>query len=72
MTMKSFKITSTLCAAIVALHGTAYAGGEGWSSDFAASKKQAAESKKDLLIDFTGSDWWPRKFFSVKVADDFF
>lgn len=51
------KITSTLCAAIVALHGVAFAGGEGWSSDYAAAKKQAAESKKDLLIDFTGSDW---------------
>ncbi len=37
--------------------GGAIAGGEGWSSDFAAAKKEAAESKKDLLIDFTGSDW---------------
>ena len=47
------------CAALVALNcsGFAFAGGEGWSSDFAASKKEAAESKKDLLIDFTGSDW---------------
>jgi thioredoxin-related protein len=35
----------------------ALAGGEGWSSDFAAAKKEAADSKKDLLIDFTGSDW---------------
>lgn len=43
----------------MALHvsGLAFAGGEGWSSDFAAAKKEAAESKKDLLIDFTGSDW---------------
>jgi len=46
-----------LCAAMVALHGAAFAGGEGWTSDYAAAKKQAAESKKDLLIDFTGSDW---------------
>ena len=37
--------------------GIAVAGGEGWSSDFEAAKKQAAETKKDLLIDFTGSDW---------------
>ncbi len=37
--------------------GLAMAGGEGWSSDFAAAKKEAAESKKDLLMDFTGSDW---------------
>jgi thioredoxin-related protein len=46
-------------AALVALNcsGFAFAGGEGWTSDFAAAKKEAAESKKDLLIDFTGSDW---------------
>ena len=55
--MKSIHLTSTLCAAIVALHGIAFAGGEGWSSDFEAAKKLAAESKKDLLLDFTGSDW---------------
>ncbi len=30
---------------------------EGWVTDFAAAKKQAAEEKKDLLLDFTGSDW---------------
>lgn len=56
MNMKPFINT---CAALVALHcsGFAVAGGEGWSSDFAAAKKEAAESKKDLLIDFTGSDW---------------
>lgn len=35
----------------------AHAGGEGWTSDSTAAKKQATESKKDLLIDFTGSDW---------------
>ena len=47
------------CAALVALYcsGVAFAGGEGWSSDFAAARREAAESKKDLLIDFTGSDW---------------
>jgi len=28
-----------------------------WSSDYAAARKQAAGEKKDLLIDFTGSDW---------------
>ncbi|MES2437668.1 MAG: thioredoxin family protein [Verrucomicrobiota bacterium] len=47
------------CAALLALNcsGIALAGGEGWTSDFAAAKKEAADSKKDLLIDFTGSDW---------------
>lgn len=54
--MKSF---AKACAVLAALHfsGLAFAAGEGWSSDFEASKKQALESKKDLLVDFTGSDW---------------
>lgn len=55
--MNPIKITTTLCAAIVALHGFAFAGGEGWTADFAAAQKQAAAANKDLLIDFTGSDW---------------
>ena len=28
-----------------------------WTQDFEAAKKQAADQGKDLLIDFTGSDW---------------
>ena len=28
-----------------------------WTEDFAFSKKSARENHKDLLIDFTGSDW---------------
>jgi thioredoxin-related protein len=67
--MKSIKFTTTLCAAIVALHGSAFAGGEGWSSDYAGSKKLAAESKKDLLIDFTGSDWCG---WCIKLNDEVF
>lgn len=48
-----------VAAALLALVGSqvVQAGGEGWSADFAASKKQAAETKEDLLVDFTGSDW---------------
>jgi uncharacterized protein YyaL (SSP411 family) len=30
---------------------------EGWMTDFEAAKKKAAEEKKNLLVDFTGSDW---------------
>lgn len=30
---------------------------EGWLTDLDAAKKQAAAQKKDILIDFTGSDW---------------
>ena len=40
-----------------ALTSSAFAGGEGWTADFEAAKKLAAEEKKDLLVDFTGSDW---------------
>lgn len=67
--MNSIYLKSTLCAALVALHGTAFAGGEGWSPDFAASQKQAAESKKDLLVDFTGSDWCG---WCIKLNDEVF
>ncbi|MEW6742358.1 MAG: thioredoxin family protein [Planctomycetota bacterium] len=37
-------------------HG-AGAGGEGWIQDFEQAKTQAKKEKKDLLLDFTGSDW---------------
>lgn len=30
---------------------------EGWTEDFAKAKETAAAEKKDLLLDFTGSDW---------------
>ena len=49
--------------------GALLAGGEGWSSDYAASKKLAADSKKDLLIDFTGSDWCG---WCIKLNDEVF
>lgn len=45
-------------AVVLALMTTSlFAGGEGWATDFEAAKKQAADSGKDLLVDFTGSDW---------------
>jgi thioredoxin-related protein len=56
-------------AAILALHGAALAGGEGWSQDYEAAKKQAADSGKDLLIDFTGSDWCG---WCIKLNDEVF
>jgi thioredoxin-related protein len=55
--MKLIHITSFLCAAIMALHGSAIAGGKDWPTDFEAAKKEAVASKKDLFLDFTGSDW---------------
>ncbi len=35
----------------------ASAGGEEWSHDFAKARTAAASENKDLLVDFTGSDW---------------
>ena len=67
--MNSIKFTTSLCAVVVALHGAAFAGGEGWSSDFEAAKIQASESKKDLLLDFTGSDWCS---WCMKLNDEVF
>lgn len=31
--------------------------GDGWTDDFEAAKAQAEKEGKDLLLDFTGSDW---------------
>jgi len=36
---------------------TAFASRDGWTADYDAAKKQAVSEKKDLLLDFTGSDW---------------
>ena len=33
--------------------------GEGWLVDYEKAKAQAAKEGKDILIDFTGSDWCP-------------
>jgi thioredoxin-related protein len=53
--MKS-QLISTIAAAILGA-GTLLAGGEGWVQNFETAKATAAKEKKDLLIDFTGSDW---------------
>ncbi len=59
----SMIISIALCA------GYATAGGEGWINDFEAAKKQAAKEKKDILIDFTGSDWCG---WCIKLRDEVF
>ncbi len=53
------KILQTLAAATVAwtLAASAFAAGDLWVSDFEKAKATAATEGKDLLIDFTGSDW---------------
>lgn len=49
--------------------GIAFAGGEGWTTDYEAAKKEAAGAKKSLLIDFTGSDWCG---WCIKLNDEVF
>ncbi|MEM7384227.1 MAG: thioredoxin family protein, partial [Verrucomicrobiota bacterium] len=51
--------TKTFGLAATALLAFSYPaiGADGWVTDFAAAKKTAEAEKKDLLMDFTGSDW---------------
>lgn len=44
-------------AAFAAISAISYAVEQEWLTDFEIAKKVAAEQKKDILIDFTGSDW---------------
>jgi thioredoxin-related protein len=50
------------------------ASGEGWTSDFEAAKTQASKENKDLLIDFTGSDWcgWCKRLVAEVFKHDAF
>jgi thioredoxin-related protein len=48
----------TAATAMLAIHCSAVAtADEPWTNDFASAKKLAVETKKSLLVDFTGSDW---------------
>ena len=51
---KTTKLASLALALTVSF---ATASGDNWMTDFAAAKKKATAEKKDLLVDFTGSDW---------------
>jgi len=45
------------------------AAGDGWLTDMEAAKAQAAKENKDLLLDFTGSDWC---VWCAKLNDEVF
>lgn len=49
--------------------GSALAGGEGWTHDYEQAKATAANDGKDLLLDFTGSDWCG---WCIKLNDEVF
>ena len=52
------RLLLTALVATLCLSGSsAFAGGEGWTADYKGAQTQAAEQSKDLLLDFTGSDW---------------
>lgn len=53
---KPFRVLSAVFASLLGIT-SASAGGEGWTKDYEAALKQASAEKKNLLIDFTGSDW---------------
>jgi len=54
-------IKKTMLIGILAISATvspiALAGGKGWSHDYKASMAKAKKENKDMILDFTGSDW---------------
>ncbi len=72
--MKILSLVVTLSCLCLLSGNSLHAGGEGWTSNFEAAKKQAAAEKKSLLIDFTGSDWcgWCIKLNKEVFAHDAF
>ncbi len=46
-------------AAILALSNAYATADDAWTMDFSAAKATAADEGKDLLLEFTGSDWCP-------------
>ena len=54
---KLCKSTGMAVLLVLLTNATAFAGGEGWMTDFEAAQAKAAEKGKPMLLDFTGSDW---------------
>jgi thioredoxin-related protein len=71
--MKNTLVNTTLrhwlVAAIAACTLGFASADELWTEDFAAAKTQAGKDKKDLLMDFTGSDWCS---WCVKLKEEVF
>jgi len=55
--MKNLTPALSALAALLLFAAPALAGGEGWLTNLEEAKKQAKAEGKDVLIDFTGSDW---------------
>lgn len=57
--MKILQKIMTVLVASVAMIGVSYANLEGWSTDLEKALEQAKKEKKNVLVEFTGSDWCP-------------
>lgn len=68
------KVVTSVAVVLTMLASIAMAAGEGWGTDFEAAKKQAAEQKKPILVDFSGSDWcgWCIKLEKEVLSQDAF
>ena len=55
--MSRSTVVYTLVALFFLSTGSVLQASEGWLTDYEAAKKQAAKEGKDILMDFTGSDW---------------
>lgn len=68
LTTQMKKLTLFASAALIAT-SLSHAAGEAWMNDFEAAKAKAAKENKDLLIDFTGSDWC---HWCIKLKEEVF
>jgi len=55
--IRNLMMSLGLSAGLVLAASSSVFAGEGWTEDFAAAQAQAEKENKDLLLDFTGSDW---------------
>ncbi len=67
--MKKHILATLSLASTLFFAPSAYAGADGWVTDFEAAKKQAIAENKDLLVDFTGSDWCG---WCIKLSEEVF
>jgi thiol-disulfide isomerase/thioredoxin len=67
--MNRFGCFAAALAGAALLTGPASAAPEGWTTDYDQAKSTAAEQGKDLLLDFTGSDWCG---WCIRLKDEVF
>lgn len=57
MKLRISRMVGVIGAMTLAMATSAMATSPGWTTDLAAAKKQAAETQRDIFMNFTGSDW---------------